>query len=283
MTQVVIVGLGLIGGSLALALKRKGYTCLGVDKHPEVIERALAIKAIDGQLKAWNQLQRDDIVIVATPLSCIPEILAMLADTPAVITDVCGVKEPIIDMAKQTLGSNFPRFVPGHPMAGTEHHGIAAAKADLFENRLCILTPTEATNPEAVSAVISVWQDVGAQVTQMEVRCHDEAMAWVSHLPHFLAFALAAVVPEEYLALAGDSFYSATRVAKSDPEQWANLLLANGNALLQAGAILSSKMEIILEALRRQDKKQLIQVLEESAKLLKGTSCNSFSSRQAPN
>jgi len=138
MMQVVIVGLGLIGGSLALALKRKGYTCLGFDRYPEVIERALAIKAIDGQLKAWKQLHRDDIVIVATPLSCIPEILAMLADTPSIITDVCGVKQPIIDMAKQTLGSNFPRFVPGHPMAGTEHHGIAAAKADLSKSPLYI-------------------------------------------------------------------------------------------------------------------------------------------------
>jgi len=131
--------------------------------------------------------------------------------------------------------------------------------------------------------VISVWQDVGAQVTQMEARYHDEAMAWVSHLPHFLAFAMAAAVPEEYLALAGDSFYGATRVARSNPEQWADLLLANGNAVLQASASLSAKMAIILEALRRQDKKQLIQVLEESAKLLKGISCNSFSSRQAPN
>lgn len=266
MTRIVIVGLGLIGGSLALALKEKGQFCIGLDKDQTVLEKALVLKAIDESLTEIQSLGKTDIVIVATPFAALPKVFASLAGTPAILTDVSGVKAPVLDMARDTLGASASRFVPGHPMAGSERHGLDAAKTDLFRDRVCILTPTAETEQEAVDKVQALWHSIGAQVVFMDANAHDETMAWVSHLPHFLAFALAAAMPQAHFCLAGDSFKSATRVAKSDPEQWADLMLANADALLSAAQELSSNMEDLMEAIRHKDRKKLLQALQQAAK-----------------
>lgn len=240
--EMTVIGVGLIGGSLALAVRKAGLveTVVGVDADPAHREVALATGMVDratGELTA--DLARADLVVLAVPVA---EIVALLPEVArhtkdgCLITDVGSVKGPIL-----TAGdAAFPdgRFVAGHPIAGRERSGPAAARSDLFEGANWIVTPSPLTTASAVDRVAALWRGVGATVVTMDAGWHDEVFAAVSHLPHLVAYALMDAVlgmarGEERLKFAAGGLRDFTRVAASHPTMWRDIFLMNRDPILR--------------------------------------------------
>ncbi len=242
--RVAIVGVGLIGGSLGMALRerRLAETVIGVGRNPEALEKAVRLGAIDAFVTDLATGVRDaDLIVLATPIGRILadlERLPALLSSGSVITDVGSTKGEIARRGDGLIPTGA--FVPGHPMAGSERSGVEAARADLFMEATWALTPTALTNPEAFERVRHVAQGVGARTIVLDPDAHDRAVAVTSHLPHVLAYALVALAAKEsesnsrLFDLAAGSFASATRVAASSPELWRDISLSNREALLQS-------------------------------------------------
>lgn len=242
--KLVVVGVGLIGASAALALRSAGAvgSVAGIGRSAANLEQARAIGAIDavGGYDAAT-LGDADVVLVAVPVGQTGPVLAALAPWlgPAtIVTDAGSTKQDVIALARSRLGPAFPRFVPGHPVAGAERSGAAAAAAGLYAGRRVLLTPVAETDPAALARVESLWRACGASVARMAPDRHDAVLAAVSHLPHVLAFALVHAIGErpdaaECFALAGGGFRDFTRIAASSPEMWRDICLANREALLE--------------------------------------------------
>ena len=244
--KLVVVGVGLIGGSCALALKRAkavgmvvgiGRTAANLDdaRRLGIVDRALALG------DDWTgELHDADIVLVTAPVAQFPELFTAIAPAvgaQTVVTDAGSTKQDVIAAARAAFGAALPRFVPGHPIAGTEHTGAAAAFATLFNGRTVILTPVSETRPAAVDRVAAMWQAGGARVTTLTADRHDAIFAAVSHLPHVLAFALVAELAarpdaDAYFDHAASGFRDFTRIAAGSPEMWRDIALANRDALL---------------------------------------------------
>ncbi|MEO8344064.1 MAG: prephenate dehydrogenase/arogenate dehydrogenase family protein [Betaproteobacteria bacterium] len=244
--KLAVVGVGLVGGSCALALKRAGVvkTVVGIGRSAGNLADALRLGVIDRAHRideAWNGELRDaDVILLATPVAQFRALFATVADCagPAtIITDAGSTKLDVIAAARATLGAALPRFVPGHPIAGTEHNGAAAAFATLFDGRSVILTPLCETLPDATARIAALWQACGANVTTLKPQRHDAIFAAVSHLPHVLAFALVAELAARpdaaaYFEHAASGFRDFTRIAAGSPEMWRDIALANREALL---------------------------------------------------
>lgn len=244
--KIAIIGVGLVGGSCALALKRAGAvkTVLGVGRSAGNLADALRLGIVDRALRVdetWTGELRDaDVVLLATPVAQYPALFAAIAPCigpDTVITDAGSTKQDVISAARATLGAVLPRLVPGHPIAGTEHTGAAAAFATLFDGRNVILTPMPETAADATERVTALWQACGARVSTLEPARHDAIFAAVSHLPHVLAFALVAELaarPDSavYFEHAASGFRDFTRIAAGSPEMWRDVALANRDALL---------------------------------------------------
>ncbi len=245
LAKLVVVGVGLIGGSFALALKRANAVAsvVGVGRGSANLETALRVGIAD---RVWTLDQRwtdeladADLVLIATPVGQMAALFAAMAPAlgPAtVITDAGSTKHDVIDAARRHLGAAMPRFVPGHPIAGTEHSGAAAATDALFEGKWAIITPIAETAPHAQAKVATAWTACGAVVQTLDAERHDEIFAGVSHLPHALAFALVAQMAgradaAEYFRFAAGGFRDFTRLASSDPEMWRDICVANAPAL----------------------------------------------------
>jgi prephenate dehydrogenase len=243
--KVVVVGVGLIGGSFALALKRAGAvaTVVGIGRGASNLSSARQLGIVD---RTWTLDQRwtdelidADLVLLATPVGQIPALLAAIAPAlgPAtVVTDAGSTKQDVIAAARRYLGAALPRFVPGHPIAGTERSGAAAASDALFRGRSVILTPLPETAADAQKRVADTWTACGGVVGTLEAARHDEIFAAVSHLPHALAFALVAQLAAradaiDYFRYAAIGFRDFTRLASSDPEMWRDVCLGNAAAL----------------------------------------------------
>ncbi len=241
-----MVGVGLVGGSFALALKAAGRvdTVVGVGRGRANLDAAVALGIIDRAIMIdtdWTRELADaDLVLLATPVAQFPALFeAMAGRLPpqAVLTDAGSTKQNVIAAARQHLGAALPRFVPGHPIAGTEHTGAAAAFATLYRDRNVVLTPLPETDPEAVALVGALWTACGARVQELDPATHDRIFAAVSHLPHLLAFALVdllAARPDaaEVFRYAASGFRDFTRIAAGSPEMWRDIALANRGALL---------------------------------------------------
>lgn len=244
--KIAVIGVGLIGGSCALALKRAGAvnTVLGIGRSAANLADALRLGIVDRALRVdepWTRELRDaDVVLLATPVAQYPALFAAIAPCigrDTVITDAGSTKQDVIAAARATLGSALPRLVPGHPIAGTEHTGAAAAFATLFDGRNVILTPMPETAADATRRVTALWQACGARVSTLEPARHDAIFAAVSHLPHVLAFALVAELAARpdaaaYFEHAASGFRDFTRIAAGSPEMWRDVALANRDALL---------------------------------------------------
>lgn len=249
--RAVVAGVGLLGGSFALAARRAGAVgeLVGLGRSRANLELALERGIVDRVSQDAAEAGRDaDLALLAVPVASLAEVAARLAPVlapAAVITDVGSVKGRVGDEVTLALAgaASAPRFVGAHPIAGTEESGAAAARVDLFEGSLCIVTPRPDTDAAALERVEALWRAVGCTVERMEPGRHDEALAWVSHVPHMLAFALAASSPAETHRYAGPSFRDATRVAASPVEMWRDIVLFNREAL--GGAL-----DAILDALR---------------------------------
>lgn len=243
--RLAIVGVGLIGGSLARALRRAGEVgeIVGAGRSLANLERARELGVID-RIAAGPAEAADgaDVVLVAATLGATATVLEALAPAlseRAVVTDAGSTKRSVVEAARATLGPAIARFVPGHPIAGTEHSGVDASFAELFRDHRVILTPLPETEPRALATVRGLWETAGARVVEMDFGRHDAVLAATSHLPHLLAYALVGALAadedaDEVFAFAAGGFRDFTRIASSNPEMWRDISLANRDALLAA-------------------------------------------------
>lgn len=271
LNKIVIFGVGLIGGSFALAMKKAGCSAkiTGIGRNPENLRLALDLGIIDeigSDLPA--ALAGADLVLIATPVAQIQGILEKIAphlDDKTVVFDAGSTKEDVVACARSALRDKFSRFVPAHPIAGAENSGAAAAEVDLYQGRKVVLTPVGETSPEAVAQVKAVWELCGAQVRELDPALHDRIFAAVSHLPHLLSFALVhdlASRPERetFLDYAASGFRDFTRIAASSPEMWRDIALANRGALLGELGRYMQELETLQQALAQADAKKLEEI-----------------------
>jgi len=242
--KLAVVGVGLIGGSLALALKEAGAVghVVGVGRGLANLETALKLGVVDSITQDLAVGVADaDVVFLATPvqsLGTVAEQSMPHLKPGAILTDGGSVKQAVIDAIEPHLRDDV-HFVPGHPIAGTENSGAEAAFATLYNDRRCILTPTKRTANEALECIRSMWQLVGSQVVMMEVDKHDRVLASISHLPHMVAYALVNAVgaydryDENILEYSAGGFRDFTRIASSDPTMWRDIALTNRDALVE--------------------------------------------------
>lgn len=235
MAQVLVIGLGLIGGSLARDLRRCGHWVTACGRDAARLAPAIGLGIVDAVEADWQAAAaRADIVVLGVPVGRTREVYARIGPhlaAAAVVTDVGSTKCSVVRDLQALCGQSPARFVPGHPIAGTEHSGFAASAEGLFAGRAVVLTPTPDTDPDATARVTALWQEVGARVLSMSPEQHDAALALTSHLPQMLAYALMgqfAETPGTPLApLVGSGFRSMTRLAGSDPVMWRDVALAN--------------------------------------------------------
>jgi prephenate dehydrogenase len=243
--KLVVVGVGLIGGSFALAMRRSGAvrSVVGVGRGRVNLDTARKLGIVDRAFtvgQAWQAELRDaDLVLLAAPVGQMSSLFTTIAPhlgETTIVTDAGSTKQDVITAARAHLGAAFPRFVPGHPIAGTENSGAAAAFDSLFRGRNVVLTPVQQTLTTAIDRVGACWTQCGGVVSRLDPARHDALFAAVSHLPHMLAFALVgelAARPDvaDYFRHAAGGFRDFTRLASSDPEMWRDICIANCTAL----------------------------------------------------
>ncbi|MCI5062987.1 MAG: prephenate dehydrogenase/arogenate dehydrogenase family protein [Algiphilus sp.] len=271
--RIAIVGLGLIGASLARALKAcaEAPYLIGCDQDAVSVEKALALGYIDQGADSVTAAARSaDCVVIATPVRSIAAIVeeALRAAPTGVVTDTGSVKGSIL-LRLQERGIPLTRFVPGHPVAGSERFGVEAADVELFRNRRVILTPQPSTDDDATKAVEALWQAVGAQVEQMGAAHHDEVLAATSHLPHVLAYALVDCLAgmedrRELFAYAAGGFRDFTRIASSSPEMWRDILLDNREVLDGTISAFEHTLAQLRSDLRNADDKAVLATLQRA-------------------
>jgi prephenate dehydrogenase len=272
---LALIGVGLIGGSLAAALRRAGAvaTVVGYDRDPQALERAAALGLIDTAAASASEAAKGaDLVVIAVPVRAIGAVLRDVAATlapGAVVTDVGSTKGDVAQVAEQALRELFPRFVPGHPIAGREASGVEAAVADLFRGARVVLTPNAATAPDAVDLVKACWEAAGARIATMAPERHDRICAAVSHLPHVLSFALVSEIAarddaEELLGFAAGGFRDFTRIAASSPEMWRDIALQNRAALLDEIDRYAARLAVFRELVERADGPALERLMTEA-------------------
>ena len=273
--RVAVVGVGLIGGSRALALRRAGVagTSVGVDRNAEELARAAALGVIDTAAESISDAAKGaDLVIIAVPVRAVGPVLhdvALAMDPGAVVTDAGSTKQDVVAAARGELRGHFPRFVPGHPIAGREASGVEAATPELFKGARVVLTPTEQTAQDAVDLVRACWEAAGARVTLLDAGRHDRIFAAVSHLPHLLSFALVSELASrgdgaELFSFAAGGFRDFTRIAASSPEMWRDIALQNRAALLEELDRFGARLAVFRELVERGDGPGLQRLMAEA-------------------
>ena len=269
--RLAVIGVGLIGGSLARALRRAGYVeeVVGCGRGRANLEEALALGVIDRYTHDVGEaVAGADMVFLAVPLGAMRETLAALAgrlDPGAVVTDGGSAKGSVVEDCRAVFGEVPPFFVPGHPIAGTENTGVAASFPELYVNRRVILTPLAETSPQALERVEAMWRACGADVTRMGLEHHDEVLAATSHLPHMLAFSLVDALArmkenDEIFLYAAGGFRDFTRIASSNPVMWRDICVANRHALGDMMERYMAEMAELAECVRRGDGERLLEI-----------------------
>lgn len=269
--RLVVVGLGLIGGSFAKGIRESGLCgeVVGVDLDPQSRKLAVELGVVDRcEDDLATACRGADVIQLAVPILAMERVLALLAtfdlgDT--VLTDVGSAKGNVVRAAKAAFGAMPARFVPGHPIAGSEQSGVEASNAQLFKRHKVILTPLPETDPAALAVVDRLWSALGADVEHMEVERHDEVLAATSHLPHLLAFGLVDSLAKrnenlEIFRYAAGGFRDFTRIAGSDPVMWHDIFLANREAVLRTLDTFQTDLDALREAMVAGDGRQLLGV-----------------------
>lgn len=263
--KVVIIGTGLIGGSIGLAIKKNKFAkeVVGISRRKESLSMAKKTGAIDKACDNMEVIRDADLVVFATP----PEVLLDLAHKAAkfikddcVVFDVASTKEKIT----RELDRLFSNYVGAHPLAGSEKRGIKYSDADLFRGSLCILTPTKNTSPIALGKVRAFWLKLGAKVFYLSGNKHDKILAFVSHLPHISAFSLVNAVPPEYLKFASSGFKDTTRIAGSNSLLWSQIFLGNRRNTLRAIRLFQANLDKIKSAIKNGNKRLLEKLLRKA-------------------
>lgn len=263
--RVTIAGVGLIGGSLALAARRAGWfgEIVGLGRTQANLDVALARGIVDrAGTDPIEAVRGSDLIVLAAPVGSLASLVKSMApalEPGAIVIDVGSVKEAVLREVEPCLPAGVA-FVGTHPIAGTESSGAAAADADLFAGHRCILTPGERATMPARARIRALWESVGMQVEEMDAARHDAILAWVSHLPHVLAFGVEAAlsrVDPSAAAWAGPSFGSLTRVAASAPSTWSDIFLANADAVDAAVGEFAAALEQFRALLARHDAAEL--------------------------
>ncbi len=275
--KLCIIGVGLIGGSLARALKKAGVVgeVVGAGRDVAHLEKAKSLGVIDSfETNISLAVKGCDMVVVAVPLGAMQAVFEKIAPVitkDMVITDVGSAKGSVIKAAQAAFKSIPETLVPGHPIAGTEKSGVEASFPELYENRRIIITPLETSSPDAISKVKSMWQACGAEVVETTIEHHDEALAATSHLPHMLAFSLVDTLAKmdaknEIFDFAAGGFRDFTRIASSDPDMWRDICLANGDALVGMIEKFSDDLQLLSKAIESNDSKYLEETFSRAKK-----------------
>lgn len=277
MKKFVIFGVGLIGGSVALALKKRANApvCLGVGRHQTSLDQALALHIIDAATTDIAMALNDaDMVLIAAPVAQTNTILTSIKphlSSKTIVTDAGSTKTDVLAIAKTVLGDQACQFIGGHPIAGAEKSGPSAAMDDLYIGKNVVLTPTAENKPDDVQKVRQLWLDCGAKVVEMTAEKHDGIFATVSHLPHLLAFALVEDMvardnAAELFQFAASGFRDFTRIAGSSPEMWRDISFANKTALLNEITAYEHALSKLKQTLIAQDSDGLQTIFERASK-----------------
>jgi prephenate dehydrogenase len=283
--KLVIFGVGLIGGSVALALKKAGSNAhiVGVGRSEKSLNEALKLNVIDALETNIHKACSDaDLILIAAPVAQTASILHSIKphlNKHTVVTDAGSTKGDVLACAREVLGAQFGQFIGGHPIAGAEKSGVSAAKDDLFTGKNVVLTPAPETNRDAVLAVTALWQKCGAKVSEMSAENHDGIFATVSHLPHLLAFALVDSIASrpnaaQLFSFAASGFRDFTRIAGSSPEMWRDISLANRTALLAEINAFENELSQLKQLLENDNSAEL-QALFERASVARNNWANS--------
>ncbi len=273
--RLAIIGVGLIGGSLAQALRKADAVVevVGCGRGKPNLEKAVELGVIDRYTQDIGEaVDGADMVFVAVPLGAMKATFQAMQgclSPDAIITDGGSVKASVVQDAIEAFGTLPPNFVPGHPIAGTEYSGVEAAFSTLYQNRRIILTPLSGTASEALAKVDAMWRQCGADITHMAVEHHDEILAATSHLPHMLAFSLVDTLAQmkendEIFRYAAGGFSDFTRIASSSPVMWRDICLANRGALGEMLERFATKLTDLSAILREGDGDHLLEIFERA-------------------
>jgi prephenate dehydrogenase len=282
--RMTVIGIGLIGGSLARAARAAGLCneIVGAGRSADHLQRAVDLGVIDRyETDLAKAVAGADLVLLAVPLGAMKAVFEGIKghlDADAVVTDAGSAKASVVEDAVEVFGALPPNLVPGHPIAGTENSGVEASFAELFQGRRVILTPTERTDERATDVVRKLWEGAGAQVTLMDVRHHDEVLAATSHLPHVLAYTLVDTLArmgerDEIFQYAAGGFRDFTRIASSDPVMWRDICLANHDALLAIVERYQEDLDALAKAIRGSDSERILEIFTR-AKQARDRYCN---------
>lgn len=274
--RVTIVGVGLIGGSIGMAVKknRLARQVIGFSQRHTSLVTATKNGAID---IASHDIKRAvsgaDLVVLSTPVSTILNFLPEIAPhlkRGCIVTDVGSTKAEIVEVAERNLANCF--FVGSHPLAGSEKRGATYASAELFENSLCIVTATEKTNQRAKDKIQAFWTKLGSTVKVLSPAEHDQILAYISHLPHVLAYSLIATIPTEHLAYAAQGLKDTTRIASSSPQMWNDICVANTKPLLKSLDEFVKNLAFLRKAIVSVNEKEIIEYFQKAKEKRDGIS-----------
>ena len=263
--KVAIIGTGLIGGSIALAIKKKRLAneVIGVSRHKKSLLLAKRKGAIDRGSQALNIIKDADLLILATPVNTIIRLaprISKFIGKDCLVSDVGSTKEEVVFRLEKL----FTNYIGSHPLAGSEKRGILNAHPDLFMDSLCIFTPTRNTNNKALNKLNLLWNRMGAKTVRLSPQAHDKILSFVSHLPHIAAFCLMAVIPGAYLKFASTGLKDTTRIAASEAELWTDILLSNRENIIKSLELLQANMSRLKSALQKEDKQLLVKILKKA-------------------
>jgi len=274
--RVAVLGVGLIGGSVAAAARARGVAAELVGYAPGDDARdAQALGLIDSAASdAASAARGADLIVLAAPIPAMQGLLAQIAGElapHALVTDTASTKRSIVAAARSALGPAFARFVAAHPIAGAETHGPASSRADLFDGCITLLCPEPETDPQALERVVGFWTGLGARVAQMEVQRHDRLFAEISHWPHAAVFTLCAAIAQgsqaqDALRFAGAGLRDTTRIGASSAALWADIVLDNRDAVLDCARAFERELHAMVEALGRGDRQALVERFEAASR-----------------
>lgn len=275
--KVSIIGVGLIGGSIARSLKKNNLCgkITGYSRREQELQKAVELGVIDDYRLSMREAAKEaDLIIISVPLGLFEKVFTEIKDVISentLITDAGSAKSSVINTAAKVFGELPKGFVPGHPIAGNEKSGVSASFDSLFENRCTIITPTEYSSSQAVSDVTQLWEGIGASVVSMSAEHHDLVLAATSHLPHVLAFSLVDTLSQmhehsEIFRFAAGGFRDFTRIASSDPVMWRDICLHNKTAILAVLKNFESQLKRVEQAITEQNSETIEKLFSRAKK-----------------